>query len=85
MQYNIATVNIYFEPQGHKGRTWVKPQMPNSVITCRKDLKLGGNVSPGIADKMHLTHDLTITYLFHGLDLSSIIMYYLGLDFRNFF
>ena len=37
-----ATVNTYFVPQG-----------PNSVITCRIDLKLGGNVSPDLVDKMH--------------------------------
>jgi hypothetical protein len=47
------TVNSYFVPQGHKARTWVMPQGPNSVITCRIDLKLGGNVSPDLADKMH--------------------------------
>ena len=49
----MCTVNTYFVPQGHKARTWVMPQGPNSVITCRIDLKLGYNVSPYIADKMH--------------------------------
>jgi len=29
------------------------PQGPNSVTICRIDLKLGGNVSPDFADKMH--------------------------------
>ena len=47
------TVNTYLVSQGHKARTWVMPQGPNSVITCRIDLKLGFNVSPYIADKMH--------------------------------
>jgi len=29
------------------------PQGHNSVITCRIDLKLGGNVAPDFAKKMH--------------------------------
>jgi hypothetical protein len=40
-------------PQGHKARTWAMPQGPNSVITCRIDLKLGGNVFPDLIDKIH--------------------------------
>ena len=40
-------------PQGHKPRTWVMPQGLISVITCRIYLKLGGNVSSDVADKMH--------------------------------
>ncbi len=39
---------------GGKGRVLgLSPRGPNSVITCRIDLKLGGNVSPDIADNMH--------------------------------
>ena len=39
--------------QGHKVRTWVMPQGQYSVITCRIDLKLDGNVSPDLAEKIH--------------------------------
>jgi hypothetical protein len=49
----INTVNSYFVPQRHKARTWVMPQGYNSVITCRIDLKLGGSVSPNLANKTH--------------------------------
>ncbi len=48
------TVNSYIVPQGHKARIWIIPQGPISVITCRIDQKLGGNVSPDLIDKMHL-------------------------------
>jgi hypothetical protein len=48
-----VTVNIYFVPQGYKARTWVMPQKRNFMITCSFDLKLGGNVSPDLGDKIH--------------------------------
>ncbi len=50
---NGFPVITYFMPQGHKARTWVMPQGSNSVITCRIDLKLGGNMSSDLAGKMH--------------------------------
>jgi hypothetical protein len=52
-------------PQGHEVRTWVMTQGRNSMITCMIDLKLGGNLSPGLADKMHLIHTAQIIPLGH--------------------
>jgi hypothetical protein len=45
----LFTVNIYVVHQGHKARTWVMSQGHKSVITCRIDLKIGGNVFPVLA------------------------------------
>ena len=56
------TVNTYFVPQGHKARTWVKPQGPNSVITCRIDLNFVGMYPQTLPTRCILTHDLMITY-----------------------
>ena len=43
----------HFVLQGHKARTSVMPQRPNTVIKCKINLKLAVNVSPNHADKMH--------------------------------
>ncbi len=42
----------------------VMPQGPNSVITCRIDLKLGENLSPDLTENKIciLNNDLTITH-----------------------
>jgi hypothetical protein len=56
--WGFCTVNTYFVPQGFKAPTWVMPEGPNSVITCRIDLKFGENASPDLADEINFESKL---------------------------